>query len=58
MPHDTKTVTMCARCHSYPLEYRVLPVTGDFYGVCANYPDCGYVTPFLENPSAPATTPA
>ena len=58
MPHNPKVVTMCPRCHSYPVEYRVLPVTGDVYGVCSNYPDCSYVTPFLENPPAPTRTPA
>lgn len=58
MPNNTTAVTLCARCHTYPLEYRVLPVTGDIYGVCSNYPECGYVTPFLENPPTPASTPA
>jgi ssDNA-binding Zn-finger/Zn-ribbon topoisomerase 1 len=40
--------SLCPRCRAYPVEYRVLAVTGDIYGYCANYPECTYVTHFLE----------
>lgn len=48
-PHQNSQIVTCPQCHAYPLEYRTLRVTGDLYAVCANYPECAYVTPFLTD---------
>ena len=53
MKANSREKELCPRCRAYPVEYRVLEVTGDVYGYCANYPECTYVTHFLEQDVVP-----
>jgi ssDNA-binding Zn-finger/Zn-ribbon topoisomerase 1 len=50
-----RAMIRCPQCRTYPVEYRVLEVTGDAYGFCTNYPECSYVTHLLEDATVPPT---